>query len=131
MNIGRRIYFDKKTGDILVDTGERSGDVIELTVEQDIANYKALSERNRDTFDLIDLKYGEYSQYFSECTGYRVNTKFKEFEFSYPDPNETEPAEPVYRKPLSEEVELLKSADLDNKEAITTLYEMILSGMER
>ena len=106
--IGRRIFFDSKTGNVLINTGERQGFVKETTVEQDIENYKALSERNRDTFDYIELEYGQYSQDFAECDGYRVNPETKELEFSYPDPNEDEPQEPEYQEPLSEQVEKLK-----------------------
>lgn len=108
MKIGRRIYFELATGNVLVDTGERQGSVRPTTVEQDIATYSALSERNRDTFDCIELAYGQYAQDFAECNGYRVNTETKTLEFSYPDPNETEPSEPVYQEPLSEQVNALK-----------------------
>src|SRR5699024_1232776 len=106
--IGRRIFFDSKTGNVLINTGERQGFVKETTVEQDIENYKTLSERNRDTFDYIELEYGQYPQDFAECDGYRVNPETKELEFSYPDPNEDEPQEPEYQEPLSEQVEKLK-----------------------
>lgn len=109
MKIGRKIYYDKATGDILVDIGERQGSVISTSEEQDIQNYKALSERNRETFDVIELEYGQYRQDFAECNGYRINPETKVLEFSYPDPNEEEPQEPVYQKPLSEEVEYLKT----------------------
>ncbi|PWA08668.1 hypothetical protein DCC39_14615 [Pueribacillus theae] len=108
MKIGRRIYHEKETGNVIIDTGERQGYVIPTTVEQDIETYKALSERNRDTFDVIELEYGQYAQDFAECNGYRVNPGTKELEFSYPDPNEPEKP-PVYQKPLSESV-------LDNTE---------------
>ena len=123
MEIGRRIYYILETGNVLVNIGERRGLVIPTTIEQDISNYKALSERNRETFDFIELEYGQYAQDFAESNGYRVNPETKELEFSYPDPNE-EPQEPVYQKPLSEEVEKLKLEDLNNKEAIADLYVM-------
>src|SRR5690625_5024842 len=108
MKIGRRIYYDLGTGNVLVNTGERQGFVKKTTPEQDIENYKALSERNRDTFDYIELEYGQYSRDFAECDGYRVNPETKELEFSYPDPNEDEPQEPEYQEPLSVQVENLK-----------------------
>ena len=108
--IGRKIYYDLSTGNVLVDTGERSGFVVPTTVEQDIATYKALSERNRETFDYIELEYGQYAQDFQECNGYRVNPETKQLEFSYPDPNDPDPQEPVYQKPLSEEVAETKQA---------------------
>lgn len=119
--IGRKIYFDKETGNILVDLGEKQGFVIETTVEQDIQNYTVLSERNRDTFDYIELEYGQYSQDFMESNGYRINPETKELEFSYPDPNEEEPQEPVYQEPLSEEVKELKVRQDSTEDALLTL----------
>ena len=108
MQIGRRIYYEILTGNILVDTGERQGFVRETSVDDDIENYKVLSERNRETFDFVELEFGQYRQDFMECSGYRVNPDTLKLEFSYPDPNEEEPQEPVYQKSLSEEVEELR-----------------------
>jgi len=108
MEIGKKIYYDVLTGEELVCTFERKHGFRETTVEEDIAAYKELSERNRDSFDVIQLEYGQYAQDFRECNGYRVNPETKTLEFSYPDPNETEPSEPVYQAPLSEEVEQLR-----------------------
>lgn len=105
--IGRRIYFDKISGEIILNVHERIGFVIPTTIEQDIQTYKSLSERNRETFDYIELEYGQYAQDFAESNGYRVNPETKELEFSYPDSNEPEEP-PEYRPPLSEEVEGLK-----------------------
>ena len=107
--IGRKIYYDKLTGHVLVDTGERVGFVVPTTIEQDIQTFKALSERNRETFDYIELPFGAYAQDFRECNGYRVNPETRQLEFSYPDPNDPE-APPVYQKPLSEEIAETKQA---------------------
>ncbi|MCY9545231.1 hypothetical protein M5X02_31890, partial [Paenibacillus alvei] len=57
MEIGRRIYFDIATGSVLVDTGERSGYVMETTLDYDISVYKALNERMRESFDYTELEY--------------------------------------------------------------------------
>jgi hypothetical protein len=103
LKIGRKIYYDKTTGNILVDTGERQGSVIPTTIEADTQAYTALSERKRETFDLIELPFGAYSQDFAECDGYRINPDTKEIEFSYPDPNQPE-AEPLHIPPMSETV---------------------------
>lgn len=104
MKIGNKIYFDTLSGDVIMVIGERKGYVIETTLEDDITTFKTLSERNRETFDYIQLEYGQYAQDFMECNGYRVNPETKQLEFSYPDPNTTEPQEPVYQKPLSEKL---------------------------
>lgn len=108
MEIGRRIYYDVTSGEVIANTGERSGNVVLTTVEYDISVYIALSERKRETFDHIELKYGQYAEDFATCNGYRVNPATKKLVFSYPDPNKPEPEQPS-RKPLTEEVDELKS----------------------
>ena len=103
MKIGRKIYFDKITGDPIVTIVERQGFVTKTTLEQDIKSFTALTERNRETFDVIELEFGSFAQDFSECNGYRVNPQTKQLEFSYPGPNQPE-AEPIFTPPLSETV---------------------------
>lgn len=121
--IGRRIYYDKETGNVLVNTGQRQGFVKETTIEQDIQNYKALSERNRDTFDYIELEYGQYDEDFSASNGYRINPETKELEFSYPDSEnpDKEPEKDDFRKPLSEELDDLKNRTQSTEDAIFQL----------
>lgn len=109
MLLGRRIYYDKSTGNIVHDTGERQGSVIKTTIEQDIATFSELSKRNRDTFDFIELPYGAYVQNFLECNGYRINPTTKILEFSYPDPNNPE-APQVFQMPLTDQIKELRSA---------------------
>ncbi len=125
--IGRRIYYEKSTGNVILDTGERSGHVRETTVDEDFASYVALVERVREAVDHIQLEYGQYAQDFAECNGYRIDPETEEIEFSYPDPNEQEQP-PVCRKPLSVEVEEAKKAALDAQEAILEVYEMLLGS---
>lgn len=103
MKIGRKIYFDKATGNVIVDTGERQGSVVLTTVEQDIAAYTALSERNRDTFDVVELEFGAFAQDFAESNGYRVNIKTSKLEFQYRDPSDPDVEQP-YIKPLSQSI---------------------------
>ncbi|MGG3840043.1 hypothetical protein ABEV00_23870 [Paenibacillus thiaminolyticus] len=124
MKIGRRIYFAPSSGVPLVDTGERSGSVVETTIEEDFLTYKALSERNRESFDVLQLEYGQYAEDFATCSGYRVNPATKQLEFSYPEPGAPEPQPPVYRPPLSEQLEQTNArvADLE-----LTLAELVSS----
>ena len=120
-----KIYYEKDTGFILVNTGEREGETVyRKTVEQDIASYTALSERNRDSFDVLELEYGQYAQDFAESNGYRVNPETKELEFSYPDPSEPE-APPVYEKPLSEQIAEVKAQN----EALGLTVDSILTDV--
>ena len=115
IKIGRKIYFDKQTGNIIVDTGEREGFVVESTIKQDFKTYTALAERVPETVSVIQLEYGQYYQDFVECISVRVNIeklaelpddrKHEALEFTYPDPNQEEPPEePIYQPPLSEVV---------------------------
>ena len=101
MKVGRRIYYDISTGNVILDTGERQGSVVPTTVEKDFQSYSALTERIRDTVGVLDLEYGQYAQDFAESNGYRVNPETKELEFSYPDPNKPEAPQP-FQRPLSE-----------------------------
>ena len=105
--VGRTIFYDIQTGSVLVDTGDRVGDVIYLSPTELVKVYIKLTERNPDTFDYIELEYGKYAQDFMECNGYKINVDDKTIEFSYPDDN-LEPEELVYQAPLSEQVEELK-----------------------
>ena len=95
VQIGRKLYYELTTGDVIVDTGERQGSVIETTTVQDFVSYSALAERVPSTVGCLQLEYGEFASDFAECNGYRVVDG--ELEFSYPGPDETEPQEPVYR----------------------------------
>jgi hypothetical protein len=124
--IGRKIYYDIATGNVILDTGERKGSVLATTVEQDAVNYTALSERNGESFDVIELPFGQYRQDFAECNGYRVNPDTKTLEFSYPDPNVTEPQEPIYQAPLSEQVKELETRTKATQEAVDFL---LMGGM--
>lgn len=121
----RRIFYDKITGEPIQEVGRSEGMNIP-TVEQDITTYSALSERNRDTFDVLELPFGAYSQDFAECNGYRVNVETKTLEFSYPDPNEPTLEQP-YQAPLSEKV---KQLELAQSVTDTTLLELMESLLQ-
>ena len=103
----RRIYYDILSGNKLAEVAF-NGFFTPTSISDDIDSITLLSERNKETFDVIELGYGQYAQDFAESNGYRVNPETKTLEFSYPDPNESEPIEPVYIAPLSEQVEELK-----------------------
>lgn len=113
MEIGRRIYYDKQTVNILIDTGERSGSVVPTTIEQDITSYTLLSERNRESFDVLELPFGAYREEFTTCTAYRVNPDTKKLEFSHTPADPEVP--PVFDVPLTDQVAALKTENEDLK----------------
>lgn len=62
MDIGKRVYFDVKTGEVIFNTGERSGAVVPLTLAQEIKMYKVLNERVPGTFSYVDFPYGAHRE---------------------------------------------------------------------
>jgi replication fork clamp-binding protein CrfC len=125
MNIGRKIYYELATGNVILDTGERLGSVVATTVDQDIATFTALSERNRNTFDVIELPFGAYAQDFAECNGYSVDVATKTLKFSYPDPSAPS-QEPVYQTPLTDQIADLKTQLQTTQDAVDFL---LMGGM--
>jgi len=103
MNIGRKIYFLISAGNVILDTGERVGHVIETTFEQDFESYVELAERIPETVGVLKLEYGQYTEDFTKSNGFRVNPTTLELEFSYSDPREPEKS-PVYQMPLTEQM---------------------------
>lgn len=81
--LGKRIYYLKVDGRVVLDTGEAEGWVNPITTEQDWEIYSELSKYNKSEVDYIELKWGEFKTEFAECTSYRVNTETKTLEFDY------------------------------------------------
>jgi hypothetical protein len=126
MNGNRRIFYDKLTGDKIHEIG-RNGSFTLPTIEQDIATWSSLSDRNRDTFDVLELTFDDYEQDFSEGTLIGVDLETKIPRFSYPDPNNPE-VPIVAEKPLTVQIAELKAENLATMEALADVYEMMLGG---
>lgn len=128
MNIGSKIYYEKTTGNVILNTGERAGDVLPTSIEQDFITYVELMERVRDAVGMIQLEFGAYvSDQTAGGIITRIDLETMEPLFTYPAPVDPEtPQEP--RPALSKEIEALKTADVENKEAIAILYEMQLGA---
>lgn len=139
MEIGRKIYFDNRTGDILAVVGERSGFVRETTEEEDFSAFKSLSERNKDTVDSLQLEYGQYAEDFAKGYLDHIDPTTKQPYFIYPDPaNPGEPPTPT--PPLTEQLNELKqeNANLTKRadtaeantltalDAVATVFEQLL-----
>ena len=101
-----RIFYDKQSGVPIIEIQPQDGKLV--TIERNIEQYTILSERNRNTFDVIELPYGAHAQDFVGSNGYQVNLKTKKLEFSYPVPGEPE-APQVFGPPLTEQIEELKA----------------------
>lgn len=124
--IGRKVFYDVVNGNVIMSIPELQGFYIEKSIDEEISSYMELSERNRDTFGVLELPFGAYSQDFAECNGYRVNVETKTLEFSYPDPNNPSTEQP-YQAPLSEKVAQLEVAQAATDTTVLELMESLLS----
>lgn len=117
--IGRRIYFLKIDGRVVLNTGEAEGGVNPTTVEQDWEIYSELKKYTKESVDCIELEYGEFRTEFGECTSYKIDVNNKNIIFDYtpiPKPN-MPPATPT----LMERVEKLEKI---NEEQDALLLEL-------
>lgn len=122
--LGKRIYYLKLDGRVILDTGEAEGWVNPTTTEDDWRIYSELSKYNKTEVDFIELQFCEFKTEFAECTSYRVNVDTKQLEFDYtpvPDPPEV-PTSPT----LHERVEDLELGAEATQEALDML---LLSSM--
>ena len=81
--LGKRIYYLKLDGRVILDTGEAEGWVNPTTTEDDWRIYSELSKYNKTEVDFIELQFCEFKTEFAECTSYRVNVETKKLEFDY------------------------------------------------
>lgn len=123
---GSRVYYDNRTGEVLVKTSEGKGATRQTTVDEDFESFPVLSSRNKETISFIQLEYGQYAEDFAMCSGYRVNPETKQLEFSYPDSSATEPQEQVFQKPFTEQVIELKQELALSNALILELMENLL-----
>jgi hypothetical protein len=66
MQIGRKIYYELSTGNVIQDTGERQGYVVETTQADDFASYNLLSGRVPSSIGYIQLAFGEQAGNFAQ-----------------------------------------------------------------
>ena len=117
--IGKRIYYLKVDGRVVLDTGEAEGWVNPTTTEQDWEIYSELSKYNKSEVDFIELQFGEFKTEFAECTSYRVNVETKQLEFDY-TPIPPSPEVPVAPS-LHERVDNLELGAEATQEALDML----------
>ena len=117
--IGKRIYYLKVDGRVVLDTGEAEGWVLPTTTEDDWRIYTELSKYNKSEVDFIELQFGEFRTEFAECTSYRVNVDTKQLEFDY-TPVPPSPEVPVAPS-LHERVDNLELGAEATQEALDML----------
>ncbi|WP_162472189.1 hypothetical protein [Paenibacillus maysiensis] len=122
MKIGPKVYWRKASGEVIFVTPQIESDSIrETTKEDDMNFYPQLKGYDPAQVDVLKLDFDKYTEDFQKATSYRVNPDTKTMEFTYPSNSGSEP-----EKPLTDQVAELKRADLDNKEAIAGLIQLVM-----
>lgn len=125
---GRRVYFDAD-GKIVLEFGEVETNTEKYYEHNDPREWHP-ALIGKAEIEMQQLGWGEYATEFSTQKLARIEPQTRRPVFEArpePDPNEV-PSPPKH--PLEEEVARLRAADLDNKEMINGLGEMLMSLME-
>lgn len=120
--IGKRIYYLKVDGRVILDTGEAEGWVNQTATEDDWRIYTELSKYNKSEVDYIELQFGEFKTEFAECTSYKVNVDTKTLEFDYtPKP---EPPDVPHTPTVHERLDALEKTNEEQDLLISELAMM-------
>lgn len=103
---GKRLYFLKLDGIVILDKGDRVGtSPIEDDFEFDYDNQPELHAYTSDEIDYIDLEHNQYAKEFSESSYFKINTQTKEVQFFYLENNST-----IQKPSLEDRVRELENA---------------------
>lgn len=128
--IGTKIYFEKNTGNIILNLGDMKGFVTETTTEQDFENYETLKKYDKNAVGKIQLEYGEFGKLMEEnkANSYKVDVSGKEPKliFSWIDFNTGEPTERPKSEieSLQDEITKLKEEQAKSVMELTTMIAM-------
>ncbi|WP_405131823.1 hypothetical protein MHB43_09310 [Paenibacillus sp. FSL H8-0317] len=126
MQIGAKVYYDKETGNVIQEIGQRSGEVVETTLDQDFASYITLAERVPDTVGVEQFEYDQFkSDYDAGGVIIRIDLETLEPLFVYPDPADPEAPQEL-RPALSKQVDQLAAESNANQLALMELHMMLL-----
>ncbi len=120
--VGRRIFFLKEIGVVILEIGEMEGGVIEppkereKALEQAYKYYPELNKYNKEEVDFIDLEFGEYETEFAEKTSYKIDITTRKPIFDYtPIPDTPD----VPRKPsIHERMDVQENTNNEQDELI-------------
>ena len=132
--IGRKIYYELATGDVILMVPEKHGEnATNTTKEQDFVMYDVLAARNPESVETIQLEYGQYRGDFELANSVKVDLETGDLLFSYP----------VFEPPLTAEVQNLRAENttlkaenaqlkqrLDESEQAILELSMLMGGAE-
>lgn len=123
VQIGRKLYYEKITGNVLVDTGERAGDVRETTETEDFAIYSELIGRNPQAVGCIRIAYGHDRDKFGKYS-FHIDPATEKIVWDLTPPQQEEEQR---KQTLEEKLSQLESENLDLMLALTQVYEDLLA----
>lgn len=124
MPVGRKLYYELTTGDVILIIPEKHYEnAVNTTKEQDFQMYDVLAARNPDTIGLIQLEYGQYQAEFQSARSVKVDVETGELLFEYP---KYDPPLTVQVENLQRENEFLKMENKELKERAKELENALL-----
>ena len=124
MGLGRKIYFNNNTGEIILITSQIDKHYIETTFEEDYNFYLQFRNYDKNVVDCIQLEYGEYDNEFNSKVCNKVNLDTKGLIFE-----DREDREEDFNKfdMLEKKISILEEENQALKEEITQIQTSIAS----
>ncbi|OMF31950.1 hypothetical protein [Paenibacillus peoriae] len=123
MKIGPKVYWRKTSGEVIFITPQvESASARETDKADDMGFYPQLKGYDPEQLDVLKLEFNKYTEDFRHTISYMVNPDTKTMEFTYPSNSGSES-----EKPLIDQVAELRQADLDNKDSIAGLIQIVMS----
>lgn len=98
MRLDRKIYYLKSNGNIIQESGDMQGFVVESTFDEDYENYTDLKKYDKDKIGCLKLEYGQLGQLLADnkANSYRVDVTSNphKLAFKWIDYETGKPAEP-------------------------------------
>ena len=149
LKLGTKIYYLISNGNVILDTGDMMGCVVETSFDEDYNNYTDLSKYAKDSIGCIKLEYGELGKLLADhkANSFKVDISSQPHKlvFEWIDYDTGEPGEPPktmeelikeesdkvrleYATAIAEIVENIEKDKLELSTAIVELMEMKSGG---
>ena len=123
--IGTKIYYLKSNGNIIIESGDMMGCVVETSFDEDYNNYTDLSKYAKDSIGCLKLEYGELGKLLADhkANSFKVDVSSSPHKlvFEWIDYDTGEPAEP----PKTMEELIKEESDKVRLEYATAIAEIV------
>lgn len=147
--IGTKIYYLKSNGNIIIESGDMMGCVVETSFDEDYNNYTDLSKYAKDSIGCLKLEYGELGKLLADhkANSFKVDVSSSPHKlvFEWIDYDTGKPGEPPktmeelikeeadkvrleYAMAIAEVVENIEKDKLELSTAIVEAIEMRSGG---